>query len=177
MKKIKGMEHMGIMPPPPLRDGEEPNQNPVKLCHDVTRLSRAKARETNIDGVMSQPGARLVLAFLAYADGVTQRELVERTHLQAPTVSVILARMEEEGLAERRRNSQDKRQMLVYITEKGKETDRQGLEKIKETDAIAISGLEEAELAELVRLLRKMRDNLHNSLFDKKREQKEREDD
>ncbi len=165
MKKFKGMGHSPCLPSP-----DEPATNPVKLCHDITRLSRAKARETNIDGIMSQPGARLVLAFLAHGDGVTQRELVELTHLQAPTVSVILSRMEEEGLAERKRASDDKRKLLVYITEKGKETDRQGLEKIKETDALAVQGLSEGELSELMRLLSLMRQNLLDALSEKRKE-------
>ncbi len=160
------------MPPPPPR-GDEPDNNPVKLCHDITRLSRAKAREVNIDGVMSQPGARLVLAFLAYEDGVTQRTLVERTHLRPPTVSVILGKMEDEGLVERRQNLKDKRETQVYITEYGRQTDREGIEKIRETDALAVEGLSESEMQTLLSLLSKMRTNLINALDCKKNDGEE----
>lgn len=149
---------------PPMR--KELPENPVKLCHDVTRLSRAKAREIYIDGVMSQPGARLVLSFLAVNDGVSQKELVEFSHLKAPTVSVILQKMEDEGIAERRRSENDKREMRVYITERGREVDMTGIAKIKETDSLALSGLSEEECRTLMVLLSRMRDNLIEALGD-----------
>ena len=84
------------MPIPPKREGIE--ENPVKLCHDISRLTRAKTRETHIDGVMSQPGARFVLGFIAANDGVTQRQIVDATHLRPPTVSVIISKMQDEGM-------------------------------------------------------------------------------
>ena len=77
----------------------ELSDNPVKLCNEISRLFRARMRETvDIDGVMTQPGAHLVLAFLAARDGITQLDLVNATHLRAPSVSAILKKMEEEGL-------------------------------------------------------------------------------
>ncbi len=167
MKRYKGSGGCMMPPSPPPRT-DEPDNNPVKLCHDITRLSRAKAREVNIDGVMSQPGARLVLAFLAYEDGVTQRTLVERTHLRAPTVSVILGKMEDEGMVERRQNSEDRRETHVFITEYGRQTDREGIEKIKETDALAVGGLTDDEMQTLLTLLARMRTNLINALECKK---------
>ena len=161
---------MPIMPPPMRK---ELNDNPVKLCHDVTRLSRAKTRETTVEGVMSQPGARLVLSLLAINDGVTQRSLVEETHLRPPTVSVIIAKMEEEGLAERRRNPNDRRETLVYLTELGREVDMRGIASIKQTDALALEGLNADEIETLMKLLGRMRDNLVCALSEQKKEKKE----
>lgn len=160
-----------MLPPPPER--KELCENPVKLCHDITRLSRAKSREANIDGIMSQPGARLVLSFLAVNDGVSQRELVNFTHLRAPTVSVILRNMEEEGMAERRRNPEDRREMRVYLTDYGREVDMNGIAKIKETDALALEGLSTEEYETLMRLLGRMRENLVLSLGDNRKERRE----
>ena len=154
--------------PPPER--KELSNNPVKLCHEISHLSRAKARETVIDGVMSQHGARLVLSWLAINDGITQREVVDATHLQPPTVSVILRKMEEEGIVERRQNSTDKRQTNVYLTEYGKSVDRERIAKIKETDELAFSGLTEEEYEALMRLLGKMRENLIEALHETKKE-------
>ena len=165
----KGFCKMPMMPP----ERKELNDNPVKLCHDITRLSRAKAREANVEGVMSQPGARLVLSLLAISDGVTQRSLVDGTHLRPPTVSVIIGKMEEEGMVERRRNPDDKREMRVYLTDHGREVDMKGIANIKATDALAIEGLEEAEVDTLMRLLGKMRDNLVLSLTENRKENKE----
>lgn len=153
---------------PPIR--RELEKNPVMLCHDITRLSRAKAREANIDGVMSQPGARLVLSYLAVNDGITQRYLVERTHLRAPTVSVILRKMEEEGLVTIRQGESDKREKLVSLTDRGREVDMNGIARIKETDALALSGLTPDEMAVLMQLLERIKDNLIASLPECKRD-------
>ena len=154
------MRRMGmcsrVLPP----ERKELCDNPVKLCHDISRLTRAKARETAIDGVMSQHGARLVLAILAVNDGVSQKTLVEGTHLRPPTVSVILSRMAEEGMVEFRKNPSDKRQTLVRLTDYGREVDMKGIARIKEIDETALEGLQESERAELMRLLSKIRENL-----------------
>ena len=58
---------------------------------------------------MSQHGARLVLSALARNDGASQREIVEVTHLRPPTVSVILRKMQDEGIVELVKNPEDKR--------------------------------------------------------------------
>ena len=156
---------------PPQR--KELSENPIKLCHDVARLSRAKARETNIDGIMSQPGARLVLGVLAVNDGISQRELVESTHLKAPTVSVILQSMEDEGLAERRRNPDDRREMRVHLTDYGRRVDMEVISKIKETDALALEGISSEEQELLMSLLGRIRQNLISSLNDNRKERRE----
>lgn len=161
----------GCVSPPPAR--KELTDNPVKLCHEISRLGRAKNRETVIEGVMSQPGARLVLSFLAVSDGISQRELVEATHLRAPTVSVILQKMEDEGIAQRRRNPDDKREMRVYLTDYGREVDESVIAKIKETDALAMEGLSSKEIDTLMALLGKMKENLLCSLCEGRRERKE----
>jgi DNA-binding MarR family transcriptional regulator len=159
-------KHEDKMPlSPPLR--KELSENPVKLCHDISRLSHAKIREANIDGIMSQHGARLVLASLAANDGATQRAIVDITHLRPPTVSVLLRRMESEGMVELRENPKDRRELCAYLTDYGREIDSKAIEKIKESDAIALEGLSESERETLMALLSKIRENLIVSLSQK----------
>ena len=122
---------------------------------------------------MSQPGARLVLAFLAHNDGITQRMLVDKTHLKAPTVSVILRKMESEGMAHLCKNPDDKRETRVYLTEYGREVESKGIAKIKETDSLALEGLDEAEYETLMRLLGRVRENLLESLAEGRRERRQ----
>jgi len=112
------------------------------------------------DGVMSQPGARMILQFLISTDGVIQRDLVEWTHLKAPSVSVILQKMEQEGLVHRCPDDQDLRQTRVYLTDAGRALDGETIENIRRIDRLATDGLSEEENAELMRLLGKVRDNL-----------------
>lgn len=143
---------------PPRRELRE---TPVRLCHDISHLFRARMRsEGEMDGVLSQPGARAILSMLAVSDGLSQRELVEATYLRAPTVSVILQKMEEAGMVERRSDEGDRRVIRVYLTALGHEADAKTIARIQQNDARAMSGLSDEETAELLRLLSKIRDNL-----------------
>ena len=149
----------GILPPPPKR--QELSDNPVKLCHEITAISRARRRERcEMEGIMTQPGARLVLSLLAIEDGRSQRELVAETHLKPPTVSVILKKMVDEGLTELKNDPMDMRVTRVYLTPKGREVDRDNIERIKFVDAWGLRGLSEEENATLMALLGKIRNNL-----------------
>ena len=148
----------------------ELGSNPVKLCHEISRLTGARVRGANIEGVMSQHGARLVLSALAMSDGASQREIVGMTHLRPPTVSVILRKMQDEEIVELFKNPEDKRELRARLTQKGIEIDRNGLEKIRQTDALALEGLSEDERATLMTLLGKIRENL---LSEQKNEEEE----
>ena len=154
--------------PPPKR--AELSDNPIKICNEIARLFTSRMREQEQgEGIMTQPGAHLVLSMLAINDGINQLELVKSTHLRAPTVSVILQKMESEGIVERRKdNENDKRSVHVYLTEKGRELDREHISRIKKLDAIAMEGLSESEKAILMEILPKIRNNL---LLDGKSEQ------
>ncbi len=144
--------------PPPRRELRE---TPVKLCHDISHLFRARIRsEGEMDGVLSQPGARAILSMLAVSDGQCQRELVQKTHLRPPTVSVILQKMEEEGMVERRSDDGDRRIIRVYLTDYGRAMDARAIARIQKTDALALAGLSEEETATLMTLLGRIRDNL-----------------
>ena len=113
-----------------------------------------------LDGVMTQPGARLIMSFLAIEDGVKQRELVTRTHLRAPSVSAIIKRMANEGMVTLKTDEKDMRAMRVYLTDYGRQVDRERIQKIKQVDSIGLLDIDEDEQAYLMRLLTKIRDNL-----------------
>ena len=139
----------------------ELSDNPVKLCNEISRLFRARMREcVDADGVMTQPGAHLVLAFLAVKDGITQLDLVNATHLRAPSVSAILKKMEEEGIVTRERDERDARAVRIYLTDHGREIDREHIKRIKALDAQALSGISESEQDLLMTLLGAIRNNL-----------------
>ncbi len=145
--------------PPPKR--AELSDNPVKLCNEIARIFRARMREqAEPEGVMSQEGARLCMSVLALSDGISQRELVEKTHLRPPTVSLILKRMSAERLAELRADEKDMRVTRVYLTERGREIDKASIARIKNVDARGLRTLTEDEQRTLMELLYKIRENL-----------------
>ena len=141
---MKNKERLPVVLPcrPELKD------TPVKLCNEISRLFFARMRECwGHDGVMSQPGARMILQFLISTDGVIQRDLVEWTHLKAPSVSVILQKMEQEGLVHRCPDDQDLRQTRVYLTDAGRALDGETIENILRLARLATDGLSEEENA------------------------------
>ena len=146
------------VPPPPRK---ELSDNPVKLCNEIGRLFRNRMRSLEgQEGIMSQPGAHLVLSMLAIHDGINQLELVKATHLKPPTVSVILKNREVEGLVERRSDPDDLRSVRAYLTENGRALDRENIARIQALDAHALRGLSDEECQTLMPLLLRIRNNL-----------------
>ena len=70
---MKRCKDLPAAPPP----RKELSDNPVKLANEIARLFRHVRRgRSGGEGVMTQPGARLVLAVLAVREGISQQELV-----------------------------------------------------------------------------------------------------
>lgn len=63
----------------------------------------------------------LVMMVLWEQDEQLVNDIAHRLLLGTNTVTPLLQRMEKQGLIERRRGEQDKRQQIVSLTEKGKE--------------------------------------------------------
>ena len=146
---------------PKMPERKELSNNPVKMCHEIAHLFRAKMRDVSAgDEMAARHGTRSVLSFLALGDGVTQLDLVNATHLRPPTISVILKELEADGIVERRRDEADMRSIHVYLTDKGRALDRRNISKIKHLDAVALNGLDKDEQETLMQLLGKIRDNL-----------------
>ncbi len=136
-----------------------PNGTLSMLINDISKLfDNRMRRETESIGVSS--GYRRLLFHLARNDRLTQLDLVRRTHLAPPTVSVTLQKMEAEGLVTRRANSEDLRETLVSLTERGRKLDRAIRRKLEETEQIMERGLSDEEKAMLNRLLLQVRENM-----------------
>lgn len=149
-----------LLPPPPER--EELREVPMapRMIIEIARMLRFRVRQGEDEGVMGQNTARLVLSHLAVRDHVNQLELVRLTRLKAPTVSVLLRRMEEEGYLMRIPDEADRRAVRVVLTEKGREFDRRHLSNISTNDHLAMQSLTDEEQETLLRLLTRIRDNL-----------------
>ena len=65
-----------------------------------------------------------ILDYVYLNDGCIQREIRDEFSLDASSVSNFLTALENEGMLQRKRNSQCTREVNVYITEKGKETQK-----------------------------------------------------
>ncbi len=109
-------------------------------------------------------GARRVMYHLSLEEGVTQLSLVKATGLKAPTISLILQKMERDGLVNRRTDDLDMRMTRVTLTESGRQTNLV-LEKTEKHLAEVMNRYLTDEESEFVRkLLLKMHENLEEEL-------------
>lgn len=98
------------------------NMTPSMLINEIAKMFDEKiSDELKSFGISG--GYRRMFFQLAHEDGLTQLDLVKRTNLTAPTVSVSLKKMESEGLVVRRTDDRDLRQVRVYLTDKGRKFD------------------------------------------------------
>ena len=91
--------------------------DPLDLLHllfDTARLLRAEAgRRARARGLSR--GAFGVLAALARAPGITQRELAERLDMEPITVARLLDRLQARRLVERRPDPRDRRVWRLHL--------------------------------------------------------------
>jgi len=126
---------------------------------DLNRLmQRALAARIAPSGVT--PGAWYFLRVLWEKDGLTARELADRIGMQEPTAVIALRGMETAGWITRARSEADRRKVHVRLTPAGRALRETLLPEAHGVVAAATAGMTDAELASLLRLLRRARASL-----------------
>ena len=146
----------------------KPIQTPPMVLNEVSRLFMRVVKQRNGEEdkrpTREQMSARIMLMHLSRNDGATQSELVHVTRMKAPTISVALRNMENEGLVERFADAEDQRVTHVYITEKGRAAEAENLARFQQVDAIMMEGISNVEAESMMVTLCKMRENLVKEL-------------
>ncbi|SDE46438.1 DNA-binding transcriptional regulator, MarR family [Paenibacillus sp. UNCCL117] len=106
------------------------------------------------------PGQPPLLFRLAERDGQSQRELAEQLRVKPATLTVMITRMQKNGLLERRPDADDQRVTRVYLTPKGEETTRRLKETLQTLEARNLESFLPEERLLLRRLLLQLYDNL-----------------
>jgi MarR family transcriptional regulator, lower aerobic nicotinate degradation pathway regulator len=97
-----------------------------------------------------------VLTLIDANPGSAQRELVERSMIDASTMVAVIDELEERGLAERRPHPKDRRKRAVYLTPQGRRTLQRARTVAMETANSVFDPLDRKELETLTQLLRKL---------------------
>ena len=97
-----------------------------------------------------------VLRLIDTNPGSTQRELVERSMIDASSMVALIDELEALGLAERRPHPADRRKRLVYLTPKGRRALQRAQAVAAKTAEEMFSPLTGTELQALTGLLRKL---------------------
>lgn len=135
-----------------------PNPDAILLINEISKLFQDIMRK-ECEKLGMKSGYRHVLIHIAMEDGLTQLDIVKRSHLKAPTISVTLQKMEYDGLIRREQDKSDQRQTRIFITEKGLELDKNIRKKIKETDQKILEGVGSQDIKQMEHLLLIMREN------------------
>lgn len=94
-----------------------PEQLTVRLRDAITRLNRRLRQERPVgDLTLTQLSA---LTSLHLGGALTPRELSDAERVQPPTMTKIVAKLEERGLVQRSPHPTDGRQVLLSVTEEG----------------------------------------------------------
>jgi DNA-binding MarR family transcriptional regulator len=102
------------------------------------------------------PGQLAILAALAKANGVTQRDLIAATGIEKSSMVIFLDRLEEEGWVERRAHAQDRRAHAVHLTKEGKSRLATLGPRLDAIETDFLSALDGADRRKLVDLLRRV---------------------
>ena len=101
-----------------------------------------------------------LLSALAEEDGGTRLSLVERTGIKAPTVSIMLRKMEKLGLVSRKVDDYDLRKTHVRLTDAGRQANAAAKESIQKIQKETFASLSDEQIDAFCSVLKVISDNL-----------------
>ncbi len=136
-----------------------PGQSLGFLVRDTMRLF-TRSLQARIAREQIGLGQWFFLRVLWEEEGLTQRELSQRTGLMEPTTVSAMRAMEKKGLIRRRRNVPDRRKINIYLTARGRRLREVLLPSAREVNELATRDFSAAEIDTLRKLLARLKRNL-----------------
>lgn len=130
------------------------------LANHMARLF-AQGLHARIKPLGLAPAQFMVLLELWHDDGLTQKVLVERLDVEQATMANTIARMERDGLIERRAHENDRRARVIFLTSKAKELECEAVKCAKAQNEIATKGLSVNERELFLDLVRRVIANMN----------------
>ncbi len=130
----------------------------VRILQSIRRIIRAidiHSKELVSQYNITAPQL-LALEDIAEHDRTTITELTKRIYLDASTLVGIIDRLEGKGLVRRERDKNDRRQIHIYISDKGKDFIENSPIISKSSVTKAIQAMSESDQQQFSRLLDKM---------------------
>lgn len=125
------------------------------LANHVARLFARELAEA-VRPLGLAPAQFMVLLELWREEGLTQKDLVGRLDVEQATMAATLARMERDGLIERRPDQADARARRIQLTVRAKTLQEPALAAAKGVNARALAGFSEDEREVLLSGLRRI---------------------
>ncbi|MBQ9703449.1 MAG: MarR family transcriptional regulator [Clostridia bacterium] len=131
----------------------------IRLSNSVKWLRNQKMQSYGLTS--AQADAIMFILVQHKRKNVTASDLISSLQLSQSTVAGIISRLELKGLITRSQDPNDNRVSILVPTEKGMELDDVLKRNAAETEKILLSGMTEAEMEELNRLLVKALENIN----------------
>lgn len=137
-------------------------REPGDLQSEVTRASRSMrtflTNSLSMSGIYA--GQDGVILALAEEDGLSAGAIADTLGVKPPTMTRTLARMEAQGFVRRQPDTADGRQMRALLTEEGRKHVGAIQLAVKATENLALSGLDDKEIRQFMKIVRKINRNL-----------------
>ena len=109
-------------------------------------------------------GEMLILKYLYSCEGLMlPNEISDKMSITSARTAVALNSLEKKGFINREINKQDRRQILVTLTNEGKEYIKELLLEEQQRFARVLEGLGEKDAKEFVRIIEKIVNNFNNT--------------
>ena len=135
------------------------NQLCFALYAATNAITRAyRSRLSHIGLTYSQ---YLVMMVLWEADGITVKNIAQQLHLDSPTITPLLKRLESAGLVSRQRNANDERVVNIFLTDAGRNIQARVAEMQK--GVACQTGMQETQFIELRSTLHELIDTINQN--------------
>ena len=105
-----------------------------------------------------------VLVPLWKQQGCSQQAIADFTHRYKPSITRLIDQLEKEGYVERMSHPTDRRQNLIYLTNKGKEIEEKVMYIVNNVTERATRGLSENQIMEIKNFFQHIQNNIQNEM-------------
>lgn len=105
-----------------------------------------------------------VLVPLWKQQGCSQQAIADFTHRDKPSITRLIDQLEKEGYVERMSHPTDRRQNLIFLTNKGKEIEEKVMYIVNNVTERATRGLSENQIMEIKNFFQHIQNNIQNEM-------------
>lgn len=135
----------------------------LPILAQVTRLHFSRAHSLLAE-VGIHPGQYRLLELLHNSQGLSQHEIARKLIIKPSTLTIMLRRLERDGLVTKERDPNDKRIFRIYLSPQGEATLAEGSKKFALLEEELYQGFSTSDHETFEKLATLMRDNLLSSL-------------
>lgn len=135
----------------------------TQLCFALYAATNAitRAYRSRLSHIGLTYSQYLVMMVLWEADGITVKNIAQQLHLDSPTITPLLKRLESAGFLNRQRNANDERVVNIFLTDAGRNIQARVAEMQK--GVACQTGMQETQFIELRSTLHELIDTINQN--------------